>query len=90
MTSYLWTLRCLVNGDPNSKSFLLTPKPTEAVVEPKTVEELGTIIHSKKSVWFNDVEVKDLTLWHVSIPDEDDEDQPIHLNNLPSENKEKL
>ncbi|KAG0052562.1 hypothetical protein BGZ83_002440 [Gryganskiella cystojenkinii] len=58
-TNYLSTLRCLVNGDTISESFRLIPTK---VVEPETVEEFRTIIHSEKPVWFKDLEAEDLTL----------------------------
>jgi len=63
MTNFLSNLRCLVEGDPISKSFKLPE-----TVEPSTVEDLRTLIHHSKPVWFKDVEAEDLILWRVTIP----------------------
>ncbi|KAG0045713.1 hypothetical protein BGZ83_009041 [Gryganskiella cystojenkinii] len=80
------TLRCLVNGHTISKSFRLT---LSKVVKPETVEELRTIIHSEKPVWFKDLEAEDLTLWRVSIPFTDDDDQiRIKLSDIPTVSKD--
>jgi hypothetical protein len=86
MTNFLLTLRCLVDGDPNSKSFRLT-SPFTDFVEPRTVEDLRTIIYSARKDWFNGVYPEDLTLWYVSIPDDGDEKVPIPLEDVPEKRK---
>ncbi|KAF9115634.1 hypothetical protein BGX30_006203 [Mortierella sp. GBA39] len=62
MTRKRLSLWCLVNGDPISKAFELATPSAE------TFGQLRSTIHLSKPIWFKDLEVEDLTLWHVSIP----------------------
>ncbi|KAG0195903.1 hypothetical protein BGX33_002388, partial [Mortierella sp. NVP41] len=64
MTENRLNLFCLVDGEPQSKAFPLTISSTE------TVGQLRNTIHLSKPIWFKDLEAEDLTLWRVSIPDD--------------------
>ncbi|KAF9153954.1 hypothetical protein BG015_002260 [Linnemannia schmuckeri] len=83
MTDDRPTVLCLVDGDPISKVFALTIPLTE------TIGQLRSTIHLSKPIWFRDLEAEDLTLWHVSIPttDDDDDEIPILLNTRPEKKK---
>jgi hypothetical protein len=76
---------CLVDG-----------KTTPFIVEvgrTKTVDQLKKLIKAEKANEFSDFDADMLTLWCVSIPDaddEEDEDLPILLNNISSDDKKKL
>ncbi|KAF9281165.1 hypothetical protein BGZ74_002447, partial [Mortierella antarctica] len=88
-------LLCLVNGDPISKAFGLTIPSTA------TTRQLRSRIHLGKPAWFKDLEAEDLILWRVSVlvpidsddgddDDDDNYDLPIHLNNIPKDDKKNL
>ncbi|KAF8938203.1 hypothetical protein BGZ58_001381 [Dissophora ornata] len=72
------SLFCLVDGDTISRAFSLTIPSTE------TVGHLKDLIKTKLAPQFEDVAAKDLTLWRVSVPDTDDEDEdfPILLDTV--------
>ncbi|KAG0007630.1 hypothetical protein BGZ81_004741, partial [Podila clonocystis] len=73
------TLFCLVNGE-------ATPFSVE-VDRTKTVDHLkNLIVNGDQEPAFRDVAAKDLTLWQVSIPDDDD-DLPILLDSVPEKKK---
>lgn len=83
MTDNDLTLLCLVDGE--ATSFPVDIKPT------KTVEHLKGAIKAKKAPRFDDIAVDELTLWNVSIPDNDDDDEhPILLDVVPENEKKKL
>ncbi|KAF9082815.1 hypothetical protein BGX27_004383, partial [Mortierella sp. AM989] len=69
------TLYCLVEGQSTRNAFYIEIEPT------KTVADLRKDIHSAKPVVFNRVDENDLTLWRVSLPD-DDEKSTIALHAL--------
>ncbi|KAG0374250.1 hypothetical protein BGX24_010635 [Mortierella sp. AD032] len=76
------TLFCLVDGQSASKAFLVEPTPKN------TVHHLKVLISAFLGV---DVLSIDLTLWRVSIPViEDDDELPILLTNVAAEDKKKL
>ncbi|KAK3836314.1 MAG: hypothetical protein J3R72DRAFT_493794 [Linnemannia gamsii] len=76
------TLFCLVDGQSASKAFLVEPTPKN------TVHHLKVLISAFLRV---DVLSIDLTLWRVSIPViEDDDELPILLSNVAAEDKKKL
>ncbi|KAF8923608.1 hypothetical protein BGZ58_002744, partial [Dissophora ornata] len=79
------TLFCLVDGDTTSHAFPLSASTTF------TVGELKELIKSKKTNDFSDVDADKLTLWRVSIPITDDDDEsPILLSNVANNDKKKL
>ncbi|KAF9116504.1 hypothetical protein BGW39_002721 [Mortierella sp. 14UC] len=80
MTEDRLNLFCLVDGEPQSNAFSI--KATLA----DTVDDLKVFIGARLGV---DTLSKDLTLWRVSIPDNDDE-VPILLGTVPNEDKRKL
>ncbi|KAG9067627.1 hypothetical protein KI688_012412 [Linnemannia hyalina] len=56
-----------------------------------TFSQLRSKIHLSKPIWFKDLEAEDLTLWSVSIPiTEDNDDTPILLEHVPSSSKKRL
>ncbi|KAK3834551.1 MAG: hypothetical protein J3R72DRAFT_494472 [Linnemannia gamsii] len=55
-----------------------------AKIDPiKTVDHLKDLIKAKKTNDFQDVDADKLTLWRVSIPDDDDNDFPILFDSVP-------
>ncbi|KAF9395528.1 hypothetical protein BGZ94_006552, partial [Podila epigama] len=84
MTDNLLTLFCLVDGEATSNAFPVKIESTE------TIGGLKELIKTKKSNDFQDVDADKLTLWHVSIPDDDDDDIPIVLNNVITKDQKKL
>ncbi|KAF8942399.1 hypothetical protein BGZ47_006536 [Haplosporangium gracile] len=68
---------CLVDGEPQSNVFSVKPTPSD------TVDDLKVLISARLET---DTLSKDLTLWHVSIPDDDDNSLPVLLDSVP-ENK---
>ncbi|KAG0359964.1 hypothetical protein BGX24_005663, partial [Mortierella sp. AD032] len=79
------TLLCLVDGEATSQAFPLTIPSSE------TVGELRKLIKAENAVDFTDVDAKNLTLWRVSIPIiEDNDELPILLNNVPDKERKKL
>ncbi|KAI1299071.1 hypothetical protein EDD11_006555, partial [Mortierella claussenii] len=85
-TDNLLTLFCLVDGE--SAPFSVD------INSSKTVDHLKVAIKDKLSPRFDDISVVDLTLWCVSIPvaddDDDDADVPIYINNISKDDKKKL
>ncbi|KAF9398197.1 hypothetical protein BGZ94_006079, partial [Podila epigama] len=85
MTDNPLTLLCLVDGDATSQAFPLT------ILSSETVGELRKLIKAENAVDFTDVDAKNLTLWRVSIPIiEDNDELPILLNNVPDNERKKL
>ncbi|KAG0356643.1 hypothetical protein BG005_004431 [Podila minutissima] len=75
-------LVCLVDGESSSNAFPVEMDPTKAI------GDLKKLIKIEKTPRFDDVAADGLAFWHVSIPDDDDEDdQHIVLDNV-SEKKE--
>jgi len=57
----------------------------------KTVDHLKNLIKTKKAPEFDDIAADKLTLWRVSIPIVDDDDEPpILLDNVTDEDKKRL
>ncbi|KAF9349932.1 hypothetical protein BGX26_011839 [Mortierella sp. AD094] len=81
MTNNLLSLFCLVDGEATSNAF-----PVE-IESTKTIGHLKDLIKAKKANNFHDVDADDLILWRVSIPDDDDDEQPILLENVPERKK---
>ncbi|KAF9114492.1 hypothetical protein BGX27_010642, partial [Mortierella sp. AM989] len=81
MTTKL-TLYCLVDGQSIPNTFDIEIEST------KTVANLRKDIHSAKPVMFSHVDANDLTLWRVSLTDDDDVESAIALHAL--DEKEKL
>lgn len=78
-------LFCLVDGEPQSNVFSVKPTPAD------NVDNLKNLIKSALSPQFDDIAAKYLTLWSVSIPDDDDDDEiPIVLGNVNNKDKKKL
>jgi len=85
MTNNLLTLFCLVDGES-------TPFPVK-IESTETIGGLKKAIKDEKTNDFNDVDADKLTLWRVSIPDDDDDDDdriPIVLDNVNNKDKKKL
>ncbi|KAF9323778.1 hypothetical protein BG006_001163, partial [Podila minutissima] len=79
------TLFCLQNGEAASRAFSVEIDPT------KTVDHLKKLIKVEKTNDFSDVDADKLTLWLVTIPIADDDDElPIQLSNVETEDKKKL
>ncbi|KAG0302864.1 hypothetical protein BGZ97_002144, partial [Linnemannia gamsii] len=49
----------------------------------KTIGSLKELFKAKKTNDFQDVDADRLTLWRVSIPDDDDNDFPVLLGAVP-------
>ncbi|KAF9920028.1 hypothetical protein BGZ67_001615, partial [Mortierella alpina] len=79
MTDNLLTLFCLVDGD--SMPFSVD------IDASKTVDHLKKLIKTEKTPRFDDVAADELTLWRVSIPDDDDNDLPVLLGSVPEKKK---
>ncbi|KAF9310054.1 hypothetical protein BG003_008980 [Podila horticola] len=86
MTDDIITLFCLVDGEPTANAFPVDIVPT------KTISVLKDLIKTKKTPRFDDVAADELTLWRVSIPDgdDDDDDLPILLDSIPGKDRKKL
>ncbi|KAF9079996.1 hypothetical protein BGX23_002850 [Mortierella sp. AD031] len=83
MTDNRLTLFCLVDGESTSNAFPLAIPSTE------TVGELKELIKTKKLVDFENADTNNLTLWSVSNPDDDDDDEiPILFDNRPEKKTE--
>ncbi|KAF9287534.1 hypothetical protein BGZ68_001690 [Mortierella alpina] len=75
-------LICLVAAEPTSNAFSV--KASSALI----VDELKKLIKTEKSNDFSDVDADKLTLWRVSIPiPEDDDELPILLDALSDKKK---
>ncbi|KAG0272672.1 hypothetical protein BGZ95_011551 [Linnemannia exigua] len=75
------TLFCLVDGEATSQAFSIDIDQT------KTVDHLKDLIKTKKTNNFSDVDADQLTLWRVSIPDDDDNDLPVLFDSVPEKKK---
>ncbi|KAF9397756.1 hypothetical protein BGZ94_006218, partial [Podila epigama] len=85
MADNLLSLFCLVDGEATSNAFSVEIDPS------KTVDVLKKVIKSEKAIAFSDIDADQLTLWRVSIPLRDDDDElPILLNNVADKDKKKL
>ncbi|KAF9272527.1 hypothetical protein BGZ68_002332, partial [Mortierella alpina] len=85
MADNLLTLFCLVEGEATSQAFSVDIDKT------KTVDHLKKFIKTEIPDTFNGVDAKDLTVWRVSIPIiEDNDELPILLNNVPEKERKKL
>lgn len=79
------TLFCLVDGEATSQAFSVDIEQT------KTVDQLKKVIKTEKAPRFDDVAADELTLWRVSIPIvEEDDELPILLDNVDDKVKKKL
>ncbi|KAG0277974.1 hypothetical protein BGZ96_002590 [Linnemannia gamsii] len=79
------TLFCLVNGFTTSDSFSVK------LASNGTVDDLKDLIKDKIPGILEGIDAKDLTIWRVSIPDKDDDDEtPIKIDNVPESEKKKL
>ncbi|KAF9203681.1 hypothetical protein BGZ59_001488 [Podila verticillata] len=84
MTDNRLSLFCLVEGESTSIAFPVKTSSADTVGDLKNL-----IVKGDQAPAFKDVASKDLTLWRVSIPIDDDE-VPILLNNVPDKDKKKL
>ncbi|KAG0195405.1 hypothetical protein BGX33_003418, partial [Mortierella sp. NVP41] len=76
---------CLIDGEPQSNAFSVKVTPAD------TVDDLKKLIKAEKSVDFEHVDANNLTLWRVSIPITDDDDEiSILLDNVNDKDKKKL
>ncbi|KAG0296844.1 hypothetical protein BGZ97_004435 [Linnemannia gamsii] len=74
-------LICIVAGEPSSNAFSV--KASSALI----VDELKKLIKAEKSNDFQDVDADKLTLWRVSIADDDDDEQPVLLDKVSEKKK---
>ncbi|KAG0271650.1 hypothetical protein BGZ95_000502 [Linnemannia exigua] len=83
MTDNRLSLFCLVDGQSTSNAFSVKPKLMD------TIDDLKVLISARLE---GDTLSKDLTLWRVSIPisDEDDNDLPVLLDTVLKKDKKKL
>ncbi|KAK5801605.1 hypothetical protein F5H01DRAFT_283857 [Linnemannia elongata] len=78
-------LFCLVDGQSTFNAF-----PVE-IESNKTIGDLKDLIKGQKTPRFDDVAANELTLWHVSIADDDDDDGlPVLLDSMPEKKKLKV
>lgn len=77
------SLLCLVDREATSNAFSIK------ILSSDTVYDLKELIKTKKAPRFDDVAATELTLWRVSIPDDDDK-IPILLNNVTTSDKKEL
>ncbi|KAG0237786.1 hypothetical protein BGX31_003485 [Mortierella sp. GBA43] len=75
---------CLVNGMSSSSAFSVDVDPSA------TIYDLKEAIKAKKSNDFKDIDADRLTLWRVSIPIINDDENPILLDGVGSGDKKKL
>ncbi|KAF9167590.1 hypothetical protein DFQ26_003933 [Actinomortierella ambigua] len=79
------TLFCLVDGEATSNAFSVKA-PSSG-----TVDDLKKLIKAEKAISFSDIDADELTLWRVSIPaSEDDDETSILIDNIISDHKKKL
>ncbi|KAG0249979.1 hypothetical protein DFQ27_009685, partial [Actinomortierella ambigua] len=79
------TLFCLVDGASTSRAFPVNISPDDSM------DDLKKLIKAKKAPRFDDVAADKLTLWRVSIPaSEDDDETSILIDNVTSDHKRKL
>ncbi|KAF9342922.1 hypothetical protein BGX34_007477, partial [Mortierella sp. NVP85] len=85
MTDKQLTLFCLVEGEATDNAF---PVSTSSAT---TVGDLKKLIKTENPDTFIGVDAKDLTLWKVAIPDDDNDDEaPILLEAVSTKDKKKL
>ncbi|KAG0271415.1 hypothetical protein BGZ95_000771 [Linnemannia exigua] len=77
MTNNHISLFCLVDGEATSNAFPVKIEST------KTIGELKDAIKAKKTNDFSDVDADKLTLWRVSIPDDEHDEIPVFLDSVP-------
>src|SRR5689334_9123738 len=75
------TLFCLVDGEATSNAFSVKIPLSD------TIDDLKGLIKTKKTNDFQDVDADKLTLWRVSIHDDDDNDLPVLLDSVPVKKK---
>ncbi|KAF9313860.1 hypothetical protein BGZ91_006145 [Linnemannia elongata] len=80
MATKTLTLFCLISGDSTSNAFSVKIPSND------TVDDLKNLIKTKQSPDFDDIIAKNLALWRVSIPDDDD-DLPILLDSVSGKKK---
>ena len=87
MTNNHLTLFCLVDGETTSNAFKIKNIPSS-----NDVDDLRKAIKDEKAIDFSDIDADKLTLWRVSIhiPEDDDDEIPILLNNIVTKDKKKL
>jgi hypothetical protein len=76
----LLTLFCLVDGEFTSRAFSVKASARD------TVDDLKKLIRIENAHDFNDLDAKKLTLWLVSVPD-DDGDSAVTLDALHEKKK---
>ncbi|KAF9114427.1 hypothetical protein BGX30_006619, partial [Mortierella sp. GBA39] len=85
MTDNRLNLFCLVDGEATSNAFSVKIHSSD------TVDDLKKLIKTEKVPEFDDIATDKLTLWSVSIPDDDNDDEiPILLDNVTAKDKKKL
>ncbi|KAF9080254.1 hypothetical protein BGX23_002406, partial [Mortierella sp. AD031] len=85
MTDNPLILFCLVDGEATSHAFSVDIDRT------KTVDHVKKFIKTEKTPRFDDVAADELTLWRVSIPIINDNDEvPILLTNITNKDRKKL
>ncbi|KAI9240171.1 MAG: hypothetical protein BYD32DRAFT_459061 [Podila humilis] len=85
MTDNRLSLFCLVDGGSASNVFPVKLSPDDFI------GDLKKLIKVEKTNNLSDVDADKLTLWHVSIPITDDDDEvPILLNDVTRDKKKKL
>ncbi|KAK3836304.1 MAG: hypothetical protein J3R72DRAFT_477166 [Linnemannia gamsii] len=78
-------LFCLVDGGTLFNAF-----PVE-IESSKTIGDLKDLIKTKKAPRFEDIAADELTLWRVSIPiNDDNNDLPVLLGNVPDKDRKNL
>ncbi|KAF9163681.1 hypothetical protein DFQ26_002274, partial [Actinomortierella ambigua] len=79
------TLFCIVDGASTSRAFPVKISPDDSI------GDLKNLIKAKIPDTLNGVDAKDLTLWHVSNPASEDNDEiSIRIDNVISDHKKKL
>ncbi|KAF9080259.1 hypothetical protein BGX23_002403, partial [Mortierella sp. AD031] len=79
------TLFCLVDGEAATNAFRVEIEST------KTIGDLKKLTKVEKAPCFDDVAADDLSLWRVSIPDDDNDDEIlVVLDNVKDKDKKKL
>ena len=85
MTDNRLNVFCLVDGEATSNAFSVKVLSTD------TVDDLKKLIKTEKSPEFDGIAADKLTLWKVSIPDDDNDDEvPILLGNVSDKDKRRL
>ncbi|KAF9084950.1 hypothetical protein BGX29_002255, partial [Mortierella sp. GBA35] len=78
------TLFCLVDGEAATNAFRVEIEST------KTIGDLKKPIKVEKAPRFDDVAADDLSLWRVSIPDDDNDDEILVVLDVKDKDKKKL